>query len=383
MSKQEYKVVKIPRVDRGFDIPASFPKMPMLYLELIENKDKIKQHLVNKSYTEEDYSRNYPDEETYNHQDVQEEYPDDIQDRDSYQEDTYVEKPGNYMDFKKKQFSNEYSEEDLEDIEEDIFQGDVDKDTELKNMLNDSSRVSHNNKYSRSRNTEHTPSNKIETKYPSQETGNPQPNIPPTLNELKNRGVYTRKNIPVNLAYTEDDSEDLKRELLFKFDILRKTYPTADIPEFTIHSNYEMMKSTYENSLRRLSIDSTVESYKTYLIGGFMVCEYLMGNFLGFDMQGFTQQQIISIKSYEKLLIELGEKSYVPTGSRWPVEVRLLFLVLMNAGLFIISKMIMSKTGSNIMNMVNNMNASKLPSDGGMKRPKRKMRGPTVDINSL
>jgi hypothetical protein len=44
----------------------------------------------------------------------------------------------------------------------------------------------------------------------------------------------------------------------------------------------------------------------------------VFGNFLGFDMQGFTKQQMLSMHDYERLLVELGEKSYVPEGSKWP-----------------------------------------------------------------
>ena len=179
--------------------------------------------------------------------------------------------------------------------------------------------------------------------------------------------------------------EEEKRELLFKFDLLRKSYPNSNITQdFSIKSDLETIKTSYEMNVRRLSLDSQVDSYKSYMIGGFMAVEYAMGHFLGFDMQGFTQQQLLQMNSYEKLLIEIGEKSYVPSGtSKFPVEVRLLFLVLMNAAIFIASKMIMAKTGANLLNMVNGMNSanfgggSSAPSTSRPAVPKRKMKGPS------
>lgn len=178
--------------------------------------------------------------------------------------------------------------------------------------------------------------------------------------------------------------EEEKRELLFKFDLLRKSYPNSNITQdFSIKSDLETIKSSYEMNVRRLSLDSQVDSYKSYMIGGFMAVEYAMGHFLGFDMQGFTQQQLLQMNSYEKLLIEIGEKSYVPSGtSKFPVEVRLLFLVLMNAAIFIASKMIMAKTGANLLNMVNGMNSANFGSTSAQSSsrpavPKRKMKGPS------
>jgi hypothetical protein len=142
----------------------------------------------------------------------------------------------------------------------------------------------------------------------------------------------------------------------------------------------EMVKS-YESTVRRLTLDSTVDNYKQYLISGFMVVEFIFGNFLAFDMQGFTQQQIISMGNYEKLLIELGEKSYVPSGSKWPVELRLLFLIVMNAGFFIVGKLVMRKTGANLLGMLNSVNTPAIPPDSS--KTKRRMKGPNINLDNI
>ena len=101
------------------------------------------------------------------------------------------------------------------------------------------------------------------------------------------------------------------------------------------------------------------------------------------------------MNSYEKLLIEIGEKSYVPDSvSKFPVEVRLLFLVVMNAAIFIGAKMLMAKTGANVLNMINSMNtnnksqAAPTPqmntqSSQPSRFMKRKMRGPSINVNDL
>ena len=168
---------------------------------------------------------------------------------------------------------------------------------------------------------------------------------------------------------------------MFKFDLLKRSYPNSAIPEFSIHSDYNVMRRSYDNSVRKLSLDSTVDTYKSYLIGGFMLVEFILGHFFKFEMTGFTQQQVLQMNNYERLLIELGEKSYVPDGSKWPVELRLLFLIIMNAAFFIVSKMIMRKTGANVMGMINSV--TKVSSQFSLHLAKKKMKGPMIDIDDI
>jgi hypothetical protein len=439
--KQHIKVVKVPltKDERPVSRPQAFPRMPRLYLELIENKAKIKQDLINKEYIplmnsisrtpeirpelefierkQKNTDSSSPIKHIKSHKTKFDSrldllLSDDSDDSDRMSDKVTVKNDDNYHDEESSDCSNisikenrnkrtknrdKYDHSEKEDLDLELDHSGLDNDSvssddlsvRLKELLNDdsdSSVASFNQmKMSRDR------SKDMNTDKYSKHRDKRGHSIPhtktsaPTLAELEARGGYVPKKElrDINRVNTSEyDTEDSKRELMFKFELLKKSYPTSMIPEYSIHSDYNTMKKSYDGTVRRLSLDSSVESYKRYLIGGFMACEFIFGNFLGFDMQGFTQQQILSMNSYEILLIELGEKSYVPTGSKWPVEIRLFFLIIMNAGFFLISKMIMKKTGANLMGMINGMNTS---SAGATPQParKRKMRGPNIDINDI
>ena len=87
---------------------------------------------------------------------------------------------------------------------------------------------------------------------------------------------------------------------------------------------------------------------------------------------------MLSLNSYDKLLIELGEKSYIPSGSKWPVEVRLFIMIIMNAAFFIVGKIISNKSGTNILSFINTINKPPV-----QKSDKVKMKGPSIDMSDL
>ena len=181
--------------------------------------------------------------------------------------------------------------------------------------------------------------------------------MPPKLSEIDKGNVNYKAN-PLNytkVSRPDEDEMNKKRELLFRFEILKRSYKGANIPEFSEYTDLLTLQKSYDDTVRKLSLDSTVENYKKYLIGGFLAVEFVFSTWLKFDMKGFTEQQLLSMNSYERLLIELGEKTYIETESSWPVEARLLSMVVINAVVFIVSKMIFNKTGANLLSMMNNV----------------------------
>ena len=414
--KPKIQVIKVENHKNVFR-PKRFPPQPRMYLELIENKDKIKQDLINKEYIpkntqsvkpsndynfnkEPDIKENYVDDSDNQQSDVESEeknYSDnsddsDVENNSRKQKSRSVEK-NNYSDsdsssnsdsdynpkkgykLSKSRSRSASSSSDSDDDSEDSDDGLNKRIKQLLKKDKPSSNRSTPDRYSLGKNKEESRERNYEPA--------------PSLSELEKQGIYQQKKFMRDLNQTtveEQNEEDLKRELLYKFEILKKSYSNVNFPEFTIHSDYTSMLKTYEMSVKKVTLDSNVDNYKTYLIYGFMGVEFVLGNWFKFDMQGFTQQQIVSMNSYEKLLIELGEKSYVPQASNWPVEVRLLFMILLNAGFFIVTKMLMKKTGSNLLSMINNMNipqTSNTPQNSDNSPGKRKMKGPNINLGDI
>lgn len=382
---ENLNAVKITKVSNPDARPTTqdsrnLPKMPRLYLELIENKDKVKQNMVNKEYDPDDAASDitffggHREEKAYNAMSDIEEESDEVGSTDVSSvasDNSSVRMPA------APQPSQQATQPPLKSGSVASFGSSSEDETDM-DMTDDDS--------------DNDDGEKPATQ-PSVSFSQPQPSsksqqyakilnesLPPKLSDLERQGeIQNRQSAPnLDRIYaTEDEEDEMKRELLFKFELLKKAYKT-DVPEYNVHSDLKQMTRSYESTLRRVSLDSCVENYKQLLIGGFMVLEFVLGYLFKFDMQGFTQQQILNMNQYERLLIELGEQSYVPGGSQWPVEVRLLLMVLGNAAIFIIAKMIMKKTGSNIMSA---MNSFSRPQPSPLN--KRKMRGPSIQPDDI
>lgn len=159
------------------------------------------------------------------------------------------------------------------------------------------------------------------------------------------------------LSYPTEEDESVQKErndLFFRYQILKRIHPNADIPEYTPYADPKIMAKKYEIIAKKLNLESSVESWKMYMIVFMMGCEVVLGK-LSFDMEGFGQQQIMAMDNYDALLLELAEKNYTPAESKWPVELRLIGMVVMNITIFVVAKMIAKKTGINMFDTINNL----------------------------
>jgi hypothetical protein len=142
-----------------------------------------------------------------------------------------------------------------------------------------------------------------------------------------------------------------REEYIWRFRILKKQYgrnATIPIPEWNEHSDLGMMKVSYERTIRELYLDDAVENYRTYIMASWIAMEYVATQWMGIDLSGFTLHSCKMMYKYDRMLIELGEKSYSKWGQTIPVEIRLIGMVLFQAAIFYLAKMITEKLGGSV-----------------------------------
>ena len=201
-----------------------------------------------------------------------------------------------------------------------------------------------------------------EPKSPSQQLSQQQQvsNIPPSLSEITEGRVQVDSNGIRSLDYItsdERDEQEKKRDLLNKFAKLKKEYHNAHVPNHTEHTDLMTLQKDYTSIKKQLEIDAKSLRYKQWLLYSFLGLEILLLNFGSFDdIRGFYNYQKNCINQYESLLFELGEKNYIQDEKKWPVEIRLVGVVAMNAAFFIGGKWAERKYGVNILTLFNPMN---------------------------
>lgn len=121
-----------------------------------------------------------------------------------------------------------------------------------------------------------------------------------------------------------------------------------------------------------------------------MLMEFVAVNWMELDFVGFTGHQMTLMSKYDRMLIELGEKSYNSWGSNLPVEIRLIGFILLQAGIFYLGKIIAEKGGSGIAEVFKNLTGAPVAASPEAKTenteeaaPKKKMRGPSIKVGDL
>lgn len=181
-----------------------------------------------------------------------------------------------------------------------------------------------------------------------------------------------------------------KEEYIWRFKILKKQYKSEEIPSFNEYSDLKTMKTTYERTIRELYLDDTVETYRSYLLGGSMLVEFVCTQWVKIDMGGFVIHQTKMMYKYDRLLIELGERPYNQIASTLPVEARLVLLVLFQAGLFYLAKVIQANYGGTMADLFRSMTSQPIPENKAIsssspspKPAAGKMRGPRVKPDEI
>jgi hypothetical protein len=171
--------------------------------------------------------------------------------------------------------------------------------------------------------------------------------------EVKERETRERKEKEEPL--THEDLITRAHDCFLKYQILQKSwqeYKFPNLDESMVNKNPQVIIDTYNKSVERIQIDMDVNQYKIALIIMFLVIEVVCVKFMGLDAGGYTLSQIKAMNRYEKLLIEIGEKKMMIGGDSWPPEVRILFIGLMNCGLFILMKYLSSVLGPELVGYI-------------------------------
>jgi hypothetical protein len=345
MVVREILVVKKPRDDQITDKPVAFPPLENLYLDLMENKNKLKKGVPT----------------------------------------TFVDKPRVNKPVLAEAIDPSITLPTLVDGEpsfKENFDGKVPKSTKSKEPEPEESEVSDEEMMN--------------------ELGGGEPEEEPVQEEITSSsrdGSFTTSQLasttdqepvatetsppdPYEGLSPEEKEAKEKEEYIWRFRILKKANKNRDIPEYTIHDDLLTMKTEYDRSVKDIHIDKNLSSYKTYLSLGFIGIEWFCVNMLGTsEMDGFSTAQRKAIDDYDYLLIELGERSYNRWGSNLPVEIKLIGVVMLNAMMFYASKVMMRTAGADTSMLFQSFSGVK--ADTAEEPKQRKMRGPSIKAGDV
>ena len=173
--------------------------------------------------------------------------------------------------------------------------------------------------------------------------------LPPKKKKKKTRVVsdYDEESVcEIDDEYEEDEEEEklTAQECLYRLRSMCKGLKRSrpDLVKFikshnfTYASDPEVMTMVYEDVKNELQMGSVLVQYKMIIMAASYVLEQAIESYLPqHSIKGFLRHQIKNMEDYDMLLLELGEENaYGLIGGSTPVELRLVFAIMMSAGGF-------------------------------------------------
>jgi len=144
---------------------------------------------------------------------------------------------------------------------------------------------------------------------------------------------------------TKEQEMYLRQEFKVKFGILRANYPQWNVIDPPDTLTVKQLNELYERYIRQIMVSKETGQYKVYMVIFLMVIEVIGVKFLKLNMSGYTMSQLKIMNRYDALFIELGEKWLVSGASNWPVEARIVMMMLFNAVIFLVVRYLCSWMG--------------------------------------
>ncbi|HMP28611.1 MAG TPA: hypothetical protein PKD85_03370 [Saprospiraceae bacterium] len=399
MVVREITIIKCPRNDRPEDKPISFPPLQNLHLHLMENKKKLKKGLplvqikkqpvkpetLNiKPYSDDMMSGKtrvnikskgveITKKKSGGEKGAKEEKAGKVVKGEKEADDEDSKSPKSSKDSKKSKKKKNKEEDEEEPEEEDNIEDELGDEEPDEEEDEDEEIV---------KDIDEEEDDEVAKELGDKEEDEPVKEADPADGEPPGP---EEEDIYAGLSPEERELQE-KEEYIWRFKIMKKKYRNREIPDFNEHDDLDVMKTTYERKLKEISLDENVDSYRTYLIIGFHGMEFVCKEWLGLpEFEGYADQQQAAMDKYDTLLIELGEKSRSRWFSSLPVELRLLGFIIIQAGLFYLGKIMSKKAGSSIAGFFNALSGQPTPvtTEEPTEAPKKKMRGPSVKVDSL
>jgi hypothetical protein len=157
--------------------------------------------------------------------------------------------------------------------------------------------------------------------------------------------VLEQPAVPNYSAMSEEEQGRFRAQFVIRFGILRDAWRSLHIVDPTPDATLENIHAQYERYIMQIHVSQSVDQYKVYMVILWLGIEVICIKWLGLNASGYTISQLRRMNTYERLLIELGERNYGVGTSTWPIEVRIAFVALTNAVVFIAVKTLASFLG--------------------------------------